>query len=121
MSVPRITRTRVVTRIGKRRNPLSGASVVNRDVLSDPAYRRCLKLHLRGFSIVGRVSCRVTAGDTGNPRLWDRSESAGGVAKIAPLTERLSGYLRRMTGKKANLVLGMARLCSGIRVSGEKH
>ena len=40
-------------------------------------------------------------------RLWDRSESEGGVAKLAPLTERLAGQVRRMTAPvKANLVLG---------------
>ena len=55
------------------------------------------------------------AGFEGYPGLWDRSEILGGVAKAAPLTERLPGYMRRMTAcMKAQLLKGMAGSCSGL-------
>lgn len=38
-----------------------------------------------------RLCGRVTTAHSGNLQLWDRSETADGAAKLAPLTARLAG------------------------------
>ena len=65
-------------------------------------------LHMHPFTLSGNH----TAGCEGKPLLWERYEIEAGVAKIVPLTERLSGMCGSVQHVRSSPLTRRARRCS---------